>query len=649
MPSAKKQVVLFDAFGYELTLPSAPEGNSQAEIGRMPDRFSARIARDITPESLVAILRPMTPMQEHMALCDKLYVDAHFLSIASDRSSTASGLEWDISAFTDAPDTKPKPADLKVAELVATALRNASGLEQYFEHLAWGDGLYPFTGAETIWNPDTYMPSRFELPDATRFNWDPMTNSARLLTDANPREGEPLKPGCWTLHSANPTNPRKSRLYRALAFYYMVARFTIIDWLAFSEKYGKPIPVAYFEDPNDKPSLVEAVTNIGTEFAGVLPKSAKLEMIQALNATKDIQAGLAQFALDQSTKACCGHVLVVDPKPGAGTLAGNGAQLTNLKVAKGVAKRVAASVKQGLIRPLVWFHFGAKALDRLPALAFKTDPPEDAKTKADTYVSWNTALEPVGLAIDPEHIKDVSGIPTLVARPALGQPAAAGAPAGDAAAVAAAGGDPNAGIATQVALTGIAIKEIRDTLKDLAAGLIVKDAAIGIITGAGMTREEATAIVEATISGKPAVESAPAAAARPPAPDAPAPADATPPDDTAPPEDSATPPPPEKKPAEQKSRLRPAYQADAPKIRTLTDVIAASTLLGTKASQDQTRRIVQMAQEAVDSGMSLAEFRDNLMEQYDSFDHTTNAELTAQGMGVAEAISRVDEFERRAK
>lgn len=638
MPAAKKQVVLFDAFGYELTLPSAPEGNSQAEIGRMPDRFSARIARDITPESLVAILRPMTPMQEHMSLCDKLYVDAHFLSIASDRSSTSSGLEWDISAFTDAPDTKPKPADVKVAELVAAALTNAAGLEQYFEHLAWGDGLYPFTGAETIWDPDTYMPSRFELPDSTRFNWDPMTNSARLLTDANPREGEPLKPGCWTLHSANPTNPRKSRLYRALAFYYMVARFTIIDWLAFSEKYGKPIPVAYFEDPNDKASLIEAVTNIGHDFAGVLPKSAKLEMIQALNATKDIQAGLAQFALDQSTKACCGHALIVDPKPGAGTLAGNGAQLTNLKVAKGVAKRVAASVKQGLIRPLVWFHFGAKALDRLPSLAFKTDPPEDAKTKADTYVSWNTALEPVGLAIDPEHIKDVSGIPTLVPRPAMpGQPAAAGAPAGDAGAAAgtpADGSDPNAGIATTVALTGVAIKEIRDTLKDLAAGLLVKDAAIAIITGAGMTRDEATAIVEATISGKPAVE--------------------TPPTDNnsgTTNDTSNTPPPPNTDAAQQKARIRSAAQADTtPKIRTLTDVIAASAVIGTKASQDQTRRILQMAQQAVDSGMSIAEFRDSLFEHYDTlFDHTTNAELTAQAMGVAEATGRADEAAKGAK
>ncbi len=523
-----KVIQQFDQFGYEITLPERPELTSQAEIGRRQDRWASKVVREVTPETIYRNTQNTAPLPDQMALCDRIYTDAHFGAIAGEAVAAIAGLEWDIQPFTDSPKAKPKSDDEKTADLIAEILYNVSSIEEYFEHMAWGDGFFPLAAAETIFD-ENYRPVRFELVDGVRLTIDRL-NQLRLFTEANPREGELLKPATWTLHSLNRTNPRKTRFFKALAFYYMVSRYAVVDWLSLSEKYGKPVPIAYYEDPNDKPSIVEAVQMIGTEFAGVFPKSAKVELVAALNATKSIQEGLAKFGQEQATKLVSGHTLIVDTEAGSGTLAGEGAQRTNLKLVKARAKRVAASIRQGLIRPLVWLHRGPKYLDRLPVLQFKADPPEDQDKKAQTYVHWNEALAPVGLAIDPEHIKEASGIPNLVERVAPAFP--------------------------------------------------------------------------------------PIAA------------------------------PSDQPPASQKSR---ASQKNEPKIRTLTDLIAAATMLGTKAAKDQSEQILELAREAADAGLSLDEFQQRLFRMYEDLDITKHAELTAQSIVVAKAMGVADEGERSGR
>lgn len=385
-------------------------------------------------------------------------------------------------------------------------------------------------------------------------------------------------------------------MHKALAWCYMLTRWAEIDWLAYTEKYGKPIPVAFFKDPNDKPSLIEAVLQIGQDFAGVLPDSTRLELKEALAGKKDVFEALAQFGFDKATKLVCGHKLIVDAQPGSGTLAGEGAQLTNLKITRAVCKRVAASVRHGLIRVIVWLHRGPKHLNRLPVLQFKTNPPEDDEKKARTYKAWHEVLEPSGLMIDTQHIQEVAGVPELVPRPTSG-----------------------------AAPSGEALAQQRETLKDLAAGYIVREAAITILTRAGVPLEEATATVDATLKAKPKV---------PPA--------ATPPDPGADREDD------DEQPTSQKDRRR-ASQKDEPVIRTVSDVIAAATLIGTKAAKDHTSKILTLAREAAESGQTLEEFRNRMFELYDEFETQAHAELTAQAMALGATIGAGDESERAGR
>ena len=626
-----KDPTLYGAYGEVLTLPSKLDASTQADIGRVlhGDRWASREVRDINPETLFRVLRNTADLGEMFALCDRIYLDAHFLSIATDRVSTVAGAEWDVQPYTESPRATAKDEDKKVADSVAEKLYGIASLEAYFEHLAWGDGLYPLNAAETRFNPATFLPESFNILDGVRLRY--VANELRLLTEAQPLAGESLKPGLWTIHSIAPQNPRKTRLFKALAFYYMVARFATIDWLAFAEKYGKPIPVAYFTDPNDKPSLIEAVMRIGVDFAGVLPASAKLDLEQALNASKDIYEGLARFAHEQATKAVCGHSLIVDAKSGTGTLPGEGAQRTNLRIARAVAKRVAASVRQGLVRTIVALHHGPRYLSRLPVVQFKVDPPEDAKQKASTYVEWNRVIEPSGLMIDPEHVKEVAGVPNLVPRTPQVAATGAGTGAADRAPQTPDGtASGEAGVATTQSVTGIGMAQVRETLKDVTLGVIAPKAAVKMIKGAGYTIEEAQEMVDEQLkhAKAPEQQQKPQQAK----------------------EARAEPDDEDKERTEQKVRVVTAQRStgEGPLIRTLTDAIIAGVFMQQRASQQQTSELLAAVDEAKRLGLSPAEMRDYIIEQYDGFDHSRSGEALAEGMVIAEAIAVADETERAA-
>ena len=420
MPDA---VVLYDQFNHPIEMPKRPDGVSQASIGERVDRWSNSPLREISPELYTRVMQPLAPLWEKNALCERCYSSAHFFAIGSDRASTIGGWDWSVQPFTDSPGAKAKPDDVAVAESIAEKIYGTENFSAYLEHLAWGE-LFFLRGAETIWDTSTYLPIRFELVDSMRLNW--FQNQATILTEENPRTGEPLKPGNWTVHSLNLQNPAKSPLARANLFFYLLTTFGVVDYAALSDKYGKPIPIGYFTDESQRDALIEALMMIGDQYVGAFPIGTKIDLTAALAATKDIVEGLCRFGYDQSTKATCGHVLIVEAKSGSGTLASKGAQMTNQKVARGVANRVGDNVRAGLIKPLTFFHHGSKFLSRLPSLQFKSRNPVEDKANADSVVAWNAALEPLGLAIDGEWIREQAGVPTLVKRVA---PVAIGAPA----------------------------------------------------------------------------------------------------------------------------------------------------------------------------------------------------------------------------
>jgi len=406
------ETILYDAYGVPVSTAKRPP-ESVAQIGRVRDPFSMKELRDVTPELAGRLLRDDAPLHEQQLLVKRIVErDPHIAAVVRDLVLDAASLEWDVLPFRD--DGK-SGEHTKRAAWVAEQLYAIEEWDDLLEHLVYGE-CYPFQAAETLWN-DEWLPAGFELVDAVRLTRDRDRNQIRLLTKDEPRKGIELPANGFILYH------RRVPLWKAVVILNLIKTFSVTDWLAFAEKFGKPIVTGKYSDPNQKDSLLDAVRAISAEFVGVLPEGAAIELKEAQRyGTVQVYEKLQGYADDAGTVLLLGHKLVASSDPGSGTLAGNGARKTNLKILRAVARRLASTIRFYLMRPLVGFHHGWDKTSELPFLKFKWEPPEDQKALSDTYKGWNEVFAAAGEAIDPDHVREVSGIPKTVKRQAPASP-----------------------------------------------------------------------------------------------------------------------------------------------------------------------------------------------------------------------------------
>ncbi len=412
------ETILYDAYGIPLTRTKKPP-EAIAGIGRVRDPFTARELRDLTPETTGRLLRDDAPLHEQQLLIKRVIERwPHAAAVLRDLVLDACSLDWEVTPFRDDGESG---VHTKRAAWVAEQLYAIEEWDDLLEHLVYGEA-YPYQVAETLWNDD-WLPGGFELIDAHRITRDRDRNQLRLLTREEPRKGVELSPHGFIVYR------RRVPLWKAFVLLYLIQLYTITDWLAFAEKYGKPIPIGKYSDATQKPTLIEAMQYLSSEFVGVFPVGVEIELKEAQRyGSIAVFEKLVGYADDTVTILFLGHKLIAKAEGDNGTLAGNGARKTNLKVLRAVSRHLAAAIRTYLIRPLVGFHFGWDAADELPQLKFKWEPAEDQQALADTYEAWNRVLEPTGEAIDPKHVQEVAGIPKTVKRQAMAAPAATAEP-----------------------------------------------------------------------------------------------------------------------------------------------------------------------------------------------------------------------------
>lgn len=417
MPAA---VTLYDAAGVPIQeTPRPPE--RIAEVGRTRDSWALREIRDIDAETLGRLARPDAPMPEQGALVQKILRDAHFLSVNRILINDVASLDWECQPAVrgktwksaSAPEKKAAEQD---AEFVSDVFYGIEEWDELLTHLLHGETF--LTLAEIQWD-ENYLPTGFEFVDWRRETWNAQTNQVRLLTQRSPYQGEELTPNGFIVYRSrfSPGSAREAGLWRALVLQFLVKHYSVTDWLIFAEKFGKPIPVAFYDDEKHRPSVVETMKALSADFAGVFPAGTQVDIKEPQRyGTINVFSGLQELADSQVTKLYLGHTLIADSEPGAGTLAGEGARKTNLKILRAVARRLGSVLRFYLARPLLGFHRGWDRAASPPQIAFKWKPDEDGEKQARTFVAWNDALEPSGMAVDPEHIREQANVPKLVAR-----------------------------------------------------------------------------------------------------------------------------------------------------------------------------------------------------------------------------------------
>lgn len=153
-------------------------------------------------------------------------------------------------------------------------------------------------------------------------------------------------------------------------------------------------------------SLMEAIINLGTDAAGIVPSSTMIEFIESSKTSSiELYENFARFCDEQMSKAILGQTLTSDSGGGSYAQSKTHNEVRHdLTVAD--SKALAGTIRRDIIRPLVEFNFGADA--NVPFFGFDCQEVEDQKEAVQVL---KTLACNMGLKIPTSYIYQKFNIP----------------------------------------------------------------------------------------------------------------------------------------------------------------------------------------------------------------------------------------------
>lgn len=363
---AARTPALVDHLGRPIDLGRLKAEHSAPSVSGVRSVVSGHPAQGLTPDRLVSILRESenaSPMR-YLELAEEMEEkDLHYLGVLGTRKRAVAQLEITVKAASD------DAAEQKAADMVREWLDRDELETDLFDILdAIGKG---FSRTEIVWDmtATAWTPVRLEWRDPRWFTFDPLDGKTPLLVDgglSGHAYGEPLPPFKYICHDhkAKSGLPIRGGLARAAAWGYLFKNYALKDWVAFAEIFGLPMRVGKYgagETEENIRRLMQAVTDIGSDAAAVIPQSMMIEFITAGGATGsvDLYEKLCDYLDKQVSKATLGQTATTDASPGAG-LSGSGAQHGDVRddIKRSDAKQLAATINRDLVTPYVRLNLG---------------------------------------------------------------------------------------------------------------------------------------------------------------------------------------------------------------------------------------------------------------------------------------------------
>jgi phage gp29-like protein len=397
--------VLFDNLGNEITITKAPpDTRAQAEVGRVRDRWAGKNPGEITPELAGRVLRGDADLSLKMMVAKRLLRDPHIYACMRNLVYSVSRLPWDVLPF----DEKSAASKKQAAEdkQFFTGLR---WLKKLFRYLLFGE-FYPFSAAGLLWNRD-YLLDGYLRINPVRWKRDDATSSLRLLTNKEPIKGEPINRRGYIIYEPElePGGPFERGLWEKALWLFVISNPMWAWWARFAESYADPYIWAFFQRPEEKDSVLEAVLAMDKSARGVFPAGTEIKLQEAQRyGTTALYEAIIKAGQRGLTKLILGHVLNLDSESGSGTLAGEGAERVSQENKEGVADNLEETVQEDMMVPRTEWHYGEGAVARgeISIFSIDADPPADQDKRAKVYVQVNTVLASAGKAIDPAQIED---------------------------------------------------------------------------------------------------------------------------------------------------------------------------------------------------------------------------------------------------
>ncbi|WP_439471328.1 DUF935 domain-containing protein [Brevundimonas sp.] len=359
-----KATGLVDQFGRPVSTQLLREELSAATVTGVRSILSGHPEVGMDPVKLASILRAAErgDATRYLELAEAMEEkDLHYLSVLGTRKRAVAQLPITIEAADDTPEAE---AD---AELVRQWLKRDTLEDELFDILdAIGKG---FSVSEIIWemSESQWWPKRLIWRNPNWFQFDRIDGETLRLRDGS-AEGAALEPFKYLvhIHKAKSGLPIRGGLARAIAWIYLFKNYTLKDWMAFAEIYGIPFRVGRYDTgatDADRRALLRALSSMGSDAAGIIPKSTEIEFVDGKQSASDgsLFKNQAEYFDQQESKAVLGQTATTDAvASGLGGGLGNVHNNVRGDIERADAKQLAATLNVGLIPPMVMLNRGPR-------------------------------------------------------------------------------------------------------------------------------------------------------------------------------------------------------------------------------------------------------------------------------------------------
>ncbi len=451
---------LYDAFGREVDRERLRDQQAAPTVSGVRNIYSSmHPSIGLTPERLTQILReaefgdPFLYLELAEEMEEK---ELHYLAVLNSRKAAISQLDLQVMpASSDKEDLRA--AAMVRGMLAGDALDMPGAIIDILDAIGKG-----FSATEIVWDTSNreWYPRRLRWRDPRWFMFDWVSGEELLLRSMRsegpsiavsdgptargahfkgdgllgaPRGGlgiqpltEPLLPYKFIVHFAKAKAglPIRGGLARAAGWAYLFKNYVLKDWVTFAEVFGQPLRVGKYSagaTEQDKETLLQAVSNIGTDAAAIIPESMLIEFTEARQTgSAELYQSFCAYLDAQVSKAVLGQTLTTEIPRGAGSRAAAEVHdIVRRDILSADARRLATTINRDLIKPIVDLNLGPR--DRYPrvelGIADDTDVTE--------FVDIVTKLADHGMRIGQKAVLERLGL----GEPAAGEPVLASAAA----------------------------------------------------------------------------------------------------------------------------------------------------------------------------------------------------------------------------
>lgn len=405
-------MAILDHRGNPMALADKPgERPEQREIlvASIRDKYSSYPSRGLTPQRLATIFREADggEITRQAELFNEMEEKStHIFSVFQTRKLAVVKNDLEVLAASD------RYEDQEIAEFVRA---NITALPDFTQDLT--DALDAiakgFSALEITWDVagGEVRIEDLEWKSQRRFtyNWWSAASTLRILTDEEPIRGIEIPDNKFVIHQCRARSgaPSRQGLLRTCAWMYLFANYAVKDWVAFAEIYGMPLRLGKYKPgtkQEDKDVILEALTNLGSDAAALIPEGATIEFKEAISGGADVYLALSTFCNKEISKAVLGQTATTEDTPGKLGAAPEKSQVRQ-DLVEADSRALENTLRDQLVKPLVDFNFGIQ--ENYPRPKFHCEPAQDLRALAYR----DRALAGMGVPIPLSYARKTYGIP----------------------------------------------------------------------------------------------------------------------------------------------------------------------------------------------------------------------------------------------